>query len=151
MHPPSWRLPVPLAAMLFVGGCVAGGGAGAARSSSGRGATVYAPLPHHVPPSPDATPFRFAMVHDVVHERYPRHAAAFYAERECLARERLAVLHPESEGAFAATDDIAVSLDRRGRTDEATTLMRDKLKRQQPIGLDGKDLYSSYANLGEFL
>jgi hypothetical protein len=137
--------------MLFVGGCVGGGSIGAYRAEPGRGATVYAPLPHHIPPSPDATPFRFAMVHDVIHERYPQHGAAYHAERERLARERLAVLHPESEGAFAATDDIAASLDRRGRTDEATTLMRDKLKRQQSIGLEWKDLYSSYANLGEFL
>jgi hypothetical protein len=140
-----------LAVMLFVGGCVGGGSIGAYRAEPGRGATVYAPLPHHVPPSPDATPFRFAMVHDVIHERYPRHGPAYYAERERLARERLAVLHPESEGAFAATDDIAASLDRRGRTDEAATLMRDKLKRQQAVGLEGKDLYSSFANLGEFL
>jgi hypothetical protein len=29
--------------------------------------------------------------------------------------------------------------------------MRDKLKRQQSLGLQGKDLYSSYANLGEFM
>src|SRR6478609_5750010 len=131
--------------MLFVGGCIGGGGVGASRTGPDRAATVYAPLPHHVPPSPDATPFRFAMVHDVIHERYPRHGPAYHAERERLARERLAVLHPESEGAFAATDDLAVSLDRRGRTDEATTLMRDKLKRQQAIGVDEKDLYSAYA------
>jgi hypothetical protein len=91
------------------------------------------------------------MVHDVIHERYPRHGPAFYRERERLARERLAVLHPASEAALALTDDIAVGLDRTGRTDEAIALMRDKLKRQEAVGLTGKDLYSSYANLGEFL
>ncbi|MBO0700195.1 MAG: hypothetical protein J2P46_17480, partial [Zavarzinella sp.] len=87
----------------------------------------------------------------VIHERYPRHGPAFYQERERLARERMAVLHPDSEAAFALTDDIAVGLDRRGRTDEAIALMRDKLKRQQALDLKGKDLYSSYANLAEFL
>jgi hypothetical protein len=112
---------------------------------------IYAPLPHHVAPAPDAASFRFAMVHDVIHERYPRHGPAYYRERERLARERIAVVHPESETAFAATDDIAVAMDRTGRTDEAITLMRDKLKRQTAIGLSEKDLYSTYANLGEFL
>jgi hypothetical protein len=151
MRPPPGQLVGLLAVLLFVGGCVGGGAIAASWARPDRGATVYAPLPHHVPPSPDATPFRFAMVHDVIHERYPRHGPAYYAERERLARERLAVLHPESDGAFGATDDVAVSLDRRGRTDEATTLMRDKLRRQQTVGLEGKELYSTYANLGEFL
>jgi hypothetical protein len=91
------------------------------------------------------------MIHDVIHERYPRHGPAFYMERERLARERLAVLHPDNDTALGLVDDIAVGLHRRGRTDEATALVRDKLKRQQALNLDEKDLYSSYANLGEFL
>jgi hypothetical protein len=112
---------------------------------------VYARMPHHVAPSADAPPFRFAMVHDVIHERYPRHGAAFYRECERLARERLAVVHPDLGTAAAAIDDIAVGLDRQGKTDEAITLMRDKLKRQLTLMRPGDELYSSNANLGEFL
>jgi hypothetical protein len=141
----------PLALLTFVGGCVTGGLFGANRATIAKNAAVYAPLPHSVPPSPDATPFKFAMVHDVIHERYPRNGPAYYEERERLAREKMRDFHPESETAFALTDDIAVGLDRRGRTDEAIAMMRDKLKRQQRLNLEKKDLYSSYANLGEFV
>jgi hypothetical protein len=151
MRPPSGCLLYPAALLVFVGGCVGGGIIGVRLTPGDRESAIYAPLPHHVAPSPDSASFRFAMVHDVIHERYAKHGPAFYEERERLAREKLAVLHPESEAAFALTDDIAVGLDRRGRTDEAIVLMRDKLKRQQAIGMTGKELYSSYANLGEFL
>jgi hypothetical protein len=151
MTRPSVRLVGCLAVVAFVGGCAGGGCVGAALTSPGQGAPIYAPMPHHAAPSPDGAAFRFAMVHDVIHERYPRHGPAYFAERERLARERLAVLHPESEGASAAADDIAVALDRQGPTVEAIALMRDKLKRQEAVGLEGKELYSSYANLGEFL
>src|SRR5262245_59744151 len=123
----------------FVGGCAGGGCVGAENTPAEREAAIYARLPHHVPPSPEAASFRFAMVHDVIHEHYPRHGPAFYQERERIARERMAVQHPESEAAFALTDDIAVGLARRGRTDEAIVLMRDKLKRQQALELSGKD------------
>jgi hypothetical protein len=140
-----------LASMTFAGGCLGGGCVGASRTRSDKTLGVYAPLPHHIPPAPDAASFRFAMVHDVIHERYPRHGPAYYEERERLARENLAVLPRDSVTAFALTDDIAVGLDRRGRTDEAIALMRDKLKRQQALGLEGKDLYSTFANLGELL
>jgi hypothetical protein len=151
MRPLSGRLFAALAVCAFVGGCVAGGGVAASRAEPDPGRLIHAPLPHHVPPAPDAASFRFAMVHDVIHERYPRHGPAYYRERERLARERIAVVHPESETAFAETDDLAVALDRTGRTDEAIALMREKHKRQTGIGLSGKDLYSTYANLGEFL
>lgn len=151
MRAPPGPLLAFFAVTSFVGGCVGGGAVGGFLTPTDRAAAIYAPLPHHVAPSPDAAAFRFAMVHDVIHERYPRHGPAFYQERERLARERMAVLHPDSEAAFALTDDIAVGLDRRGRTDEAIALMRDKLKRQQALDLKGKDLYSSYANLAEFL
>src|SRR5688572_29415240 len=144
--PPGWLLFL-LAAVTFVSGCGFGGFLGWGSTSPGPAEAVYAPLPHHVPPSPDAAAFRFAMVHDVIHERYPRHGPAFYEERDRLARERMAVLHPYSEAVFALTDDVAVGLDRRGRPSEAIDLMRDKLKRQQALGLEPKQLYSSYANL----
>ena len=151
MRPPPGRSLAVAAVGLFVAGCVGGGCVGAVVTPFDRGPPVYARLPHHVPPAPDAAPFRFAMVHDVIHERYPRHGEAFYRERERLAREKIAVLHPESETALALTDDIAVGLGQTGRADEAVALMRDNLRRQEAIGLTGKDLYSTYANLGEFL
>lgn len=151
MRPPPGRLLVVYATLVFVGGCATGGCVGFSATPFDAGKAVYARLPHHVAPAPDAASFRFAMVHDVIHERYPRHGPAFYQERERLAREKMAVLHPDSEAAFAFMDDIAVGLDRRGRTDEAVALMRDKLKRQQAFNLPAKDLYSTYANLGEFL
>ena len=135
----------------FMGGCVTGGGVGCSQTGFDKGPTIYARLPHHVAPSADSPAFKFAMVHDVIHERYPRHGAAFYEERERLAREKMASFHPDSETAFALTDDIAVGLDRRGRTDEAIALMRDKLKRQQALDLKESELYTSYANLAEFL
>src|SRR5262245_10702538 len=139
------------ATLTFVSGCFVGGFVGAGvRYPDGAGA-IYAPLPHHVPPSPDAAPFRFAMVHDVIHERYPRHGPAFYEERERLAREKMAVLPEDSEAVFALSDDIAVGLARQGRHGDAIALMRDKLRRQEALKLEVKDLYSTSANLAEFL
>ena len=95
--------------------------------------------------------FRFAMAHDVIHERYPKHGPAFYLERERLARERLKVLPPDSDEAFAYTDDICAGLDRLGKPADAVPLLREKLKRQEKRGLSGRELYTTYANLGTFL
>src|SRR5262245_6816290 len=106
-----------LAVATYFGGCVTGGFVAANRTQQDPSRAIYAELPHHAAPAPNAASFRFAMVHDVIHERYPRHGPAYYEERERLAREKMAVLPRDSEAAFAFTDDIAVGLDRRGRTD----------------------------------
>ncbi len=151
MRKPHVCLLIFLALACSVGGCIGGGYIGATLAPSDKPRAVYAPLPHHVPLSADSPSFRFAMVHDVIHERYSRHGDAFYEERERLARERVTGFHPDSETAFALTDDIAVGKDRRGKLIEAIAMMRDKLKRQEALGLKGKELYSSYANLAEFL
>src|SRR5262245_9705610 len=151
MRPPPGPVLFFLAASTFVGGCVGGGCVGAGRTSVDASSAIYAPFPHHVAPSEATAAFRFAMVHDVIHERYPRHGPEYYEERERLAREKIAVLPTDSEAAFALTDDISVGLARRGRTDETIALMRDKLKRQQALDLKLHELYSSYANLGESL
>ena len=45
---------------------------------------------------------------------------------------------------------MAAGLERLGRPDDAVRVMRDKLARQQARGLTGRDLYTSYANLGTF-
>src|SRR5437899_2643598 len=51
--------------------------------------TTYFPLPHQIPKYPDGISLRYAMVHDVLHERYPRHGTAYYTERNRQAREAL--------------------------------------------------------------
>ena len=109
------------------------------------------PLPHHVPEHPGGVSFRFAMVHDVLVERFPKHGPAFYRERDRLTRLELARLTPGEPAWFAASDDLAVGLERLGKPDEAAGIIRDKLARQRERGLSGRDLYTSFANLGTFL
>ena len=108
-------------------------------------------LPHHVPRYPGGVSFRFAMAHDVIHERFPRHGPAYYRERNRLTREEMEKLSPDDPARFPLADDLAAGLDRVGRSDEAVAVMRDKLARQQAKGVSGRDLYTSYANLGTFL
>lgn len=112
---------------------------------------VSNPLPHQNPPRPGAASFRFAMAHDVIHERYPKHGPAFYRERERLARERLTAIPPDSDEAFDLTDDICAGLDRQGKPADAVPLLREKLTLQEQRGLSGRQLYTTYANLGTFL
>jgi hypothetical protein len=111
----------------------------------------YITLPHHVPPTPGGVSFRFAMVHDVLHERFPKHGAEYYRERERLARRRLAQIAPDSDEAFELIDDIGVGLERLGRPADAIPILRDKLQRQLNRGMSGRSLYTTYANLGTFL
>lgn len=141
---------VVAAGLAFFPGCI--GGLFLAReigSPDAVGKTV--PLPHHIPKSPDAVAFRFAMAHDVIHERYPKHGPAFYTERNRLARERLTAIPPDSDETFALTDDIGAGLDRLGKPAEAVPLLRRKLELQEKRGLSGKQLYTTYANLGTFI
>jgi hypothetical protein len=48
---------------------------------------VYPP-PHHVPKYLDGISLRFAMVHDVLHGRYPRHGKASRPVEELRRRSR---------------------------------------------------------------
>jgi hypothetical protein len=109
------------------------------------------PPPHHTPEHAGGVPFRFAMAHDVIHERFPKHGPAYYHERDRVVREKLAALAPDDPAAFPLLDDLAVGMERLGRSNEAAAIMRDKLARQETKGLKGRDLYTSYANLGTFL
>ncbi len=109
------------------------------------------PLPHHVPEHPGGLSFRFAMAHDVIHERFAKHGPAHYRERDRLTRMKLANLDPDDPAGFPLRDDLAAGLERLGRPDEAVAVMREKLDRQRRAGLTGRDLYTSYANLGTFL
>jgi hypothetical protein len=109
------------------------------------------PLPHHVPEYAGGLLFRFAMAQDVIHERFSKHGPAYYRERDRLTREELAKLAPDDPARFPLCDDLAAGLERLGRSDEAVVVMREKLARQRSRGLAGRDLYTSYANLGTFL
>jgi len=116
------------------------------------------PLPHHFPKYPEGISLRFAMVHDVLHERYARHGKPYYTERNRSVRQELATpktpaqaYASKSKPEFALRDDLGAGLDFLGQHDEAIAVLRDKLTRQQRLGKTGRDLYTSYANLGTFL
>jgi hypothetical protein len=108
------------------------------------------PYPHHVPKTPGGVSLRFAMVQDVIHERYARHGRAYFAERNRGAREDLARLPPGGPW-DAASDDLAAGLDGFGDHDGAVRVMRDKLASQTERGVAEGGMYATYANLGTFL
>jgi tetratricopeptide (TPR) repeat protein len=113
--------------------------------------------PHCVPKYPGGISFRFAMAHDVIHERYPRHGKAYYAERNRRARQQLAKevkavrSGRPSVKYFELLDDLGVGLEALGQREEAVRVLRQKLRQQLESGLSGRALYTSYANLGTFL
>jgi hypothetical protein len=107
------------------------------------------PLPHHIPKSANVVSFRFAMAHDVIHERFPKHGPAFYRERERLAREKLASAAVDFADKLVAYDDIAAGLERQSKSAEAVDVMRQKLATE--VGRSDRDMYTTYANLGTFL
>jgi len=109
------------------------------------------PLPHHVPQYAGGLSFRFAMIHDVLHERFEKHGKAWYEHRNQLNQQRLETLAETDSSRWPIIDDLAAGMDRMGQPDEAVKLMRAKLQHQQTAGLTGRDLYTSYANLGTFL
>jgi hypothetical protein len=115
------------------------------------------PLPHCVPKYPDGVSLRFAMVHDALHERYARHGETYYQERNRRVGEALGRVasgqgpDPSSDEALALFDDMGVGLDALQQDDEAVRLMREKLRRQEALGKQGRQLYTTYANLGTFL
>jgi hypothetical protein len=137
--------------LFVVSGLVLGGVIGANRAPKPQPKILYAPLPHHVSPHPKGVSFRFSMVHDIIHERYPKHGPAFYEERERLARLRLAKIHPESKEALDLMDDIAAGLARRGKPEAAVKLLEEKLAIQRRIDLPETEMYTTYANLGTFM
>ncbi len=117
---------------------------------------VDVPLPHHIAKYPGNLTLRFAMVHDVIHERFPRHGPDYYRARNQSTKEALKKFTPTEKGAeadeyFRLLDDLGVGLEFLGFHQEAVNLLRDKLKRQQELGYEGKELYSTYANLGTVL
>jgi hypothetical protein len=122
------------------------------------GSTYHSyPLPHCVPKYPGGVSLRFAMVHDVLHERYTRHGEAYYRERNRLVREAMRAMEAEqgpdisTDKYFALPDDLGAGLDALKDDDEAVGVLRDKLRRQLALGQSGRQLYTTYANLGTFL
>jgi hypothetical protein len=110
------------------------------------------PLPHHVSKYEGGISLRFAMVHDVIHERYPRHGEAYYRERNRLVRHQLVDSEGRHDDAyFALIDDLGAGLDALKEDDEAVRVLRDKLRRQEALGQKDRQLYTTYANLGTFL
>jgi hypothetical protein len=119
--------------------------------------TTRLPYPYVVPKSEGGVALRFAMVHDVLHERFPRHGLAYYKERNRRTRQALAKWKaqpqdsPPPQEYFDLLDDLAVGLEMAGKHDEAIRLMRDKLRQQVELKTPRQQLYSTHANLGTFL
>ncbi len=114
------------------------------------------PLPHHIPKSPGNLTLRFAMVHDVIHERFPVHGKEYYRARNREAEQALKPLNTDKRGKeveeyFRLTDDLAVGLEFLSEHQAAIDLMGIKLAKQEALSYEGRDLYSTYANLGTFL
>ena len=91
------------------------------------------------------------MVHDVIHERFARHGHQHYRHRNQVTRAAMDRLPVHAPQRWPLADDLAAGLDRVGESRQAVTVMREKLRYQQEQGLAGRDLYTSYANLGTFL
>jgi hypothetical protein len=116
------------------------------------------PLPHHIPKYPGGVSLRFAMVHDVLTERFARHGKAYYTERNRLVQKELQQLKDQakpgqkpSDKYFDLLNDLGAGCQALGQDDAAISVMRDKLKEQEALGIKGRDLYTTYANLGTFL
>lgn len=114
------------------------------------------PVPHHVPRHPGNVSLRFAMIHDVIHERFPSHGRHYYLARNAAAEKAALALarstDPKHQAErFRLLDDLAVGLSKVGKHEEAVALLRDKLRQQASLGKKGKELYSTYANLGTVL
>lgn len=113
------------------------------------------PLPHSIPREEGQIALRLAMVHDVIHERYPRHSPAWYEARNHLSRQQIAESQEQHGAAtseperLAAMDDLSVALDHLGQTEDAIAVQRRKLTlvEQHPE----LDPYTTYANLGTHL
>ena len=110
------------------------------------------PLPHHIPKTPGNLTLRFAMVHDVIHERFPVHGKDYYRARNREVEQALKPLSTDKRGKeveayFRLTDDLAVGLESLGEHQAAVDLMRAKLAKQESLSYDGREQYSTYARI----
>src|SRR5262245_34885730 len=87
---PSSNVPIRLLVLLCGAVCGVAAGLGLANLFPATLAPGWeCPLPHHVPKYPGVASLRFAMVHDVVTERYAKHGPTYYEERNRLTRIEL--------------------------------------------------------------
>ncbi|HYE18448.1 MAG TPA: hypothetical protein VEA69_08385 [Tepidisphaeraceae bacterium] len=118
------------------------------------GAPERVPLPHQLPKYPGGIALRFSMVHDVLHERFPKHGPAYYTHRNALVTAQLAKLGGLGSAQTAAdphwrlSDDLTVGHVHLGQFDLAIAAARAKLARQEALEIAAQDLYPTYANLG---
>jgi len=140
---------------LIIGGCA---GLHGWFSPPARGHIKEFPLPHHVAQYPAGVSLRFAMVHDVLTERFAKHGKAYYRKRNRLVDNELQELKPKrkpgenpSDRYFALLDDQGAGLEALGDSDGAARVLRAKLREQEALGYKSKQLYTTYANLGTFL
>ncbi len=96
------------------------------------------PAPYRLAKIPGGTALRLAMVHDVLHERYFRHGAAWYAQRNADARKIIAdQKRPPAQAPSVhyldAFDDLAVGLERTGNHAEAIAVLQEKLRLVAPL------------------
>ena len=138
---------------------------------------VY-PAPWRVPAIPGAGTLRLAMVHDALTGRYPIRPPAFHEARAASMAARVAAWDGSADPeALADIDDLAVSLDRLGRSTEGIPLLRRKaaalglpwpppprsatapsergdleaVRLRPPLDARAKAVYATWANLGTLL
>lgn len=134
--------------LLLLIAAIAGVVVGEALAGAFPGVDAAFPYAHVVPKSEDGVAFRFAMVHDVLHERFPRHGRAYYLERNKLTQAKL---DAGMSDVGPLVDDLAVGLEFAGDHGGAIRLLRAKLAKQLEQKQPNSELYSTYANLGTFL
>src|SRR5262249_25582975 len=109
-RPNFWFYPASLGALGFLLGTMGGG---CQLLTTTRTAAHEYPLPHHIPKHPGNLTLRFAMVHDVIHERFPRHGPDYYRARNREVDAALPkTILPTQKGKF--TDDYFALLDDKG-------------------------------------
>ncbi len=108
---------------------------------------AYIPAPHNLPKTAGGTALRMAMVHDVIHQRYFLHSAAYYNRRneDCRKKlgEKFAGLEaPAAEPSkdlrptlaeYALIEDLAVGLERTKQYPPAIAIQRKKLAWQHDL------------------
>lgn len=112
------------------------------------------PLPHQLSKYEGGISLRYAMVHDVIHERFPMHGRVYYEHRNAVVREELKRL--ESQGTttqpldkyWDLMDDLAVGHVHLGEYGRAVEIMRQKLRQQEEARVPKSGLYTTYANFG---
>jgi len=108
---------------------------------------AYIPAPHNLPKTAGGTALRMAMVHDVIHQRYFLHSAAYYNRRNEDCRKKLgekfaSLEDPAAEPSkdlrptlaeYALIEDLAVGLERTKQYPPAIAIQRKKLAWQHDL------------------